>query len=732
MLAGYLPLTATAQYHISGTVYGVTEVDGKHVKEPLPMANVYWAETTAGTTTDMKGRFGLEEHPELPAKLVFSFVGYTNDTVLIEKDHIKIDAVLKAKSLKVVEVEGKRSNIFMSTITPIAVEHIGEGELERAACCNLSESFETNASVDVVESDAVSGTRKIRMLGLDGIYTQLQLENVPFIRGHSSSTGLSSIPGTWVQSIQISKGAGSVVNGHEAITGQINVEMQKPEKNNRLYVNLYGNDRARMEGNVQITTKPSEKWGANYFLHGSGNFVKHDRNDDGFLDMPVYRNLSFFNRWKKTGEKHMMQVIYRIVDETTQSGQTHFNEAQDFGTSNAYGIGILHRQYELFLKNGFIMPEKPGKSVGILAKANYHDLDTYFGTKNWRGIQKTGYVNVIHQSYFGTTAHTWKTGASFRYDYFQESYNDSGFVREEIVPGAFFEYTYDDTEKFSIVAGVRGDMHNIYGFKVSPRLHLKYNPEPLTVVRASGGSGFRAPNVFADNMGLMASSREMVVLETPEAEEAWNFGGSIMRKFTMFGEEAFILTEFFHTDFVNQLVVDMDQSARKVVFYNLDGRSYADAWQTEIGIEPIERLGVRVAYKFTEARTTLNNDLQNRPLVPRHRALVSVGYVTANDIWSFDATTTWTGAARLPYTGDNDPEYQLAENSVPFFKQHFQVTKQFRWFDLYVGVENAFNFMQDNPILAANDPFGKHFDASMIWGPVNGRIVYGGLRYKLK
>ncbi len=731
LLFGFLPLSGKAQT-ITGKVTASAKGDHKKAEEILPGANVYWAGTHIGTTTDTDGKFQLKAPETYPAILVASYVSYKSDSLEIKGPGTNIRMRLQPHAFHAVRINEKRLTTFTSTIDPIRTETITTGELERAACCNLSESFETNASVDVVENDAVSGTRKIRMLGLDGVYTQIQIENIPGIRGLASGTGLTTMPGTRIQSIQVSKGAGSVVNGHEAITGQINIELLKPEENDRLYLNLYGNHMGRSEANLQLTSKTGEKWATNLFLHGSGNFVTNDRNNDRFLDMPVYTHINVFNRWKYTGKKRMMQIMYKIVDERKQSGQTAFNYPQDFGTQNAYGIGLNTRQYEVFVKNGFIMPQHPGRSLGILGKANYYRFNAYFGNREYNALQRSTWLNAIYAGIIGTTLHKWKAGASFRYDHFQESFADSGFSREEAVPGTFFEYTYNDSEKFSAILGIRGDWHNMYGFRYSPRVHLKYNPAPLWVFRLSGGRGFRTPNVLADHLGLLASSRRLIVLETPKAEEAINYGGSFLRKMEWFGQEAYISADFFRTRFIRQLVADLDRDVHQVVFYNLEGISYSNSFQTDLGFEPVERLRLHFAYKFTDVKTTLNHRLQGQPFVPKHRALFSLAWQTANEIWSFDATTQWTGVSRIPNTAANPAGFRLEEQSEAFFKQHIQVSKQWRLFDAYLGVENAFNYRQSNPIIDAANPFGNLFDASMIWGPVNGRTIYLGFRYKLK
>ena len=708
--------------------------DGSKTQEPLPGASVYWAGTTTGTITDIDGKFTLSSD-EWPRVLVVSFVGYESDSTRFETAPTKL-VTLKLNSSAVnsegVTIVGETTGTTLSTMDPIITEQINIKELQKAACCNLSESFETNASVDVVVADAVSGTKKIRMLGLDGIYTQLQTENVPSIRGLSASTGLTQVPGTWIESIQISKGAGSVVNGHESMTGQINLEFMKPDKADKLYLNAYGNAMGRLEMNAQYATKVNEKWGSNFLLHGSGASLEVDRNDDGFLDGPVYHSVNFFNRWRYTGDNRMAQIMLKVVDDSRRAGQTGFNFDEDFGQQQRYGIGIDTRQYELIVKNGFLFENDAFKSVGVIAKLNHYQLDTYFGNRKYVGTQNSAYLNVIFQDALGTTAHSYKAGTSFRYDNFDQALADSGFAREEIVPGAFAEYSFDNSENFSAILGLRGDYHNLFGAMITPRVHLKWNPKPLWAFRLSGGSGFRTPNAIADNLGVLASSRRVVIEGDLQVEESWNYGASLQRKFEMFGREASFVTDFFRTDFTNQLVMDLDRSAREVVFYNLEGSSYANAFQAELALKPFKSIDLRLAYKYTDVKVTYDGELKERPFIPRERALISIGWKNFNEIWQVDLTSNFFGDSRLPNTLDNPVELQLEERSELYLTQHLQITKQFRWFEIYGGAENLFDYKQDRPILSADDPFGLHFDASMVWGPVQGRVIYGGIRYKIK
>jgi outer membrane receptor for ferrienterochelin and colicins len=721
------PLSA----QITGTVKGKND---KGAAELLPGANVYWLKTMQGTSTGPSGDFSIAAPDSLPALLVISMIGYKSDTVNITHPAGKVSVVLKnSLDLNTVIVEDKQGSTMNKLFTPINTEVIGKKELLKAACCNLSESFSTNASVDVAFTDAVSGAKKIQMLGLDGIYTQILAENIPTLRGLSAAYGINYIPGTWVENILVTKGTGSVVNGYESISGQINLEFLKPQElKKRFFINLYGNQNGRMEANIHAGKKLSDKWATLLFTHASSNSMKLDQNKDSFLDMPLTQQYNVFNRWDFNNQENFeAQLGIKGLYESRQGGQTNFVPSAE-RDSSLYGIGINTRAVEYYSKTGFLFPSKPYKSIGIQTSGKWQQQDMYFGLRNYSGEQKNFYANAIYANIIGTTDHKYKLGLSYVYDDYNEKFLDTTYLRTETVPGAFAEYTYTHADNFSLVAGIRGDYHNLYGLFYTPRLHLRYNVTKKTTVRLSGGRGFRTPNIFVENQSVFASSRQVVIKEAPEPEIAWNYGISANQQFKLFGNEAFLNVDFFRTDFENQIVVDLDQNVNKVVFYNLDGKSYSHSLQVDFGCEPFEEFAVKAAYKWYDVQTTYNYELLAKPFVPRHRVMLNLAYSTYMEIWKFDLTGNWFGKSRIPATVLNPVEYQLPAHSKEYFLLNAQVTKKFRKFETYLGCENILNYTQKNPILASNDPFGKYFDASMIYAPLEGRVIYLGLRLEIK
>jgi len=714
--------------------YAQAPVKGKVIannQEAVVGANIYWASTTIGTTTDTNGNFTInpEDGNDI---LVASYVGYLNDTVRL---NIGQDYVLFALSiglaLQQVQITEKQESTFISGLNTIKTEMVTVKELRKAACCNLSESFQTNTSVEVGEADAVSGAKSVRMLGLDGAYVQMLTEGIPTLRGLAITYGLNYIPGPWMDAIAITKGSGSVTNGYEPITGQINVEYMKPEKADRLYLNLYANHMGRLEGNLNLAHRFSDQWSTMALLHLSGLNTTIDHNDDHFLDMPKYRLFSGIQRWKYHGEKLESMFGVKMLSENRTGGQVSFNSNAPRTIDNGYGIGVNTQRVEAFAKTGFFLPD-PNSSIGTMMSGIYHQQNAFFGLNEYEGIQKNLYLNLLYQTIIGSTAHQITTGLSYMHDDYEETYNQTQYLRTENVPGIFAEYSYNLADKMSLVSGLRADYHNLYGFMLNPRIHWRYNPTAKGTLRASVGRGMRVANIFAENMGIFASARDLVVEETLNPEVAWNYGMNYTQDFQLFDRKGFVTVDAYRTDFTNQVIADAYSTNNLLEIYNLNGKSFANSFQIEVSHELLKKVDVKLAYKFDDARSTFGNRLLQIPLQAQHKALFNIAYETLNSHWKFDFTTQWHGPRYLFNTLlDNGTQNLLPQKSPSFFILHAQVTYIFLNFEWYVGGENLTGFTQHHPIQDHHNPFGEQFDATNIWGPIVGQMIYSGIRFKI-
>ncbi len=734
-----LSLLIVSKYAFSQTemVRGIViekKADGK--TETLIGATLRWENAKNGTSTDAKGEFSLSKSPQ-NHELIISSVGYKTDTLMVHTlDFVTI--YLKLQNADLQEVVVRSEATTMDRMNPIHTEIITTKALAKAACCNLSESFETNASVSVSYSDAVTGSKQIQLLGLSGNYVQTNVENIPAIRGLNTTFGLNYLPGTWLASIDVGKGAGSVVNGYESMTGAINVELAKPDVSEKLYLNFYGNNQGRAEVNLNSAHKINKKWSVGFLTHASTLQTKLDQNSDGFLDLPLYTQLNGINRWKYQSDKMMASFGVKALYEDRTGGQVNFNPDTKGTYTGFYGFGSKTQRYEFFSKTAKLYQSKPYEGLGLIVNGLYHDNVSFFGFKNYAGTEKSLYTNLIYQNIFGNTNHQYKAGLSYLLDDYNEKYIDSTFKRTESVPGAFVEYTETIPDKLVIVLGGRVDFHNLYGTRFTPRVHLKYDINTDTHLRLSAGKGWRMPNAIAENFGMLVNSRQLSVNEVIRPEESWNFGLSLSKDFFLFGQKGTLVLDAYRTDFQNQLIVDMENSDL-VRFYNLKGRSFSNSFQAEVNYSPFKRLDVKLAYRIFDVQNDVKTPTGELTLLPkqfvnRDRLLLNLAYATKFDKLKFDFTWQWNGPRRIPNTSEGHV-HSLTSPSVfaPAFSNiNAQITKAFYKFDAYIGGENLNNFTQKDPIIGARDPFGKNFDASMVWGPVIGRMIYVGLRFKIK
>lgn len=726
----------------SGSLQAQSEYKGKVTEKtadgstvPLPGASVFWLNDFTGGTTDAAGEFSIPEPHHYPSQLVISFVGFTADTVTISNKKYRTFTLQSSLELQTVEIAARREAIGISTIQTINAEKITEKELLKAACCNLSEAFETSPTVNVAYKDAVTGAKEIQLLGLSGTYSQLLTENIPSLYGVGRIYGLNYIPGPWMESIQVTKGSGSVLHGYESTTGQVNIEFKKPDNDEvpRFYLNLFGEANSNAEINTHFRKKLNDKLSSILMLHGNYMNAEEDHNHDGFLDIPKTRQVNIYNRWQyHQGNKLEAQLGLKFLSDRREGGQLS-SVQPDALVGKRYSSLVESNRAEAFAKVGLIYPENPFRSIGNIAQVTWHDMKSNFGLRNYNATQKNLYLQSIYQDIFGEINHQFRTGFTFRYDELKENFVDKNLqlteVSDEKVIGAFFEYTYHYLDELTLIGGVREDYHDDFGWVFTPRFHGKYNFTPNLIVRASAGRSFRRPYRFADNISIMASSKSVKLLEEARPERAWNYGTNLTGKFELNNREGSLVLDYYRTEFENQLVMDAYSDSSAILFYNLNGSSFSNSFQVTLNYELLNKLDVRLAYKLDDVKITYLQGLERKPLISRNKALMNIAFASNNDHWKFDYTLIWDGEKRLPRSPSHHHEGNADQVSPDFFIMHLQVTKVFRKFELYAGTENLLNFRQDHPILSPEDPFGENFDATRIWGPVDGRRIYAGLRY---
>lgn len=735
----FIPFLIFSQTTFTGMI-----MDKNNPKDNLGVegVSVHWLDTNVGTITNEKGWFTINYKPEYE-KLVVSYLGYKTDTLTIDNLNPIHHFLTLESELKEITINSKRNAVQKSFLSTTNMFTVNAEELLKAACCNLAESFETNPSIDVSFSDALTGTKQIQMLGLTSPYLLITQENIPAVRGASQVFGLTFTPGTWVESIQITKGAGSVVNGFESISGQINAELVKPLTDNTFFLNAYASQMGRFELNTHFNQKVSDKWNTGLYIHGNYRGQKFDRNKDNFLDMPLANQINVMNRWQFTdAEKGWVSFInVRFLNDEKQTGELNFNPDMDRGTTNNWGSEIDTKRFDTSFKLGYVFPELPFQSIGFQMAYSNHQQDSYFGLNVYDIQHQSMYSNLIFNSILGDTRNKFKTGLSFTYDQFDELVNTTTYDRRENSFGGFFEYAFDNLNDFSLTAGIRLDTHNLLGTFVTPRLHLRYVPWDKGVFRASIGRGKRSANIFAENQQLFASARQVHIDDDGgtiyglNPEIAWNYGVSYLQKFNLFNQKGDVTLDFYQTNFENQVVVDWE-NPQQIAFYNLEGNSIANSFQIELNYALAERLNLRAAYKYFDIYTDYKSGNLQKPIQPRNRFFANLSYETelnaTNGQWKFDVTFNNIGKQRLPSTNAKPIEYQLPAIVESYQLLNAQITKVFsKRFEVYLGAENLTNVQQNTPVLASDAPFGAHFDTTIVYAPIFGRSVYTGLRFNI-
>lgn len=657
-------------------------------------------------------------------KILIGLLGYT---FVSQQMLAQTDSVADTRELKAVVV--KATNGIKSRFRVDNAEIIGQGQLIRAACCNLGESFTANPSVDVSYSDAATGAKQIKLLGLSGTYVQMLTENVPNLRGAALPYSLGYVPGPWMQSIQVSKGASSVKNGYESTTGQINIEFLKPQGTDGVRANVYQDSELKTEVNLDGSVHLNERLSTATLLHFENRQMDHDGNGDGFMDMPKLRQYNLMHRWAYVSPRWISQLMLRGLHDERNGGQSRKHAAAD-SSEPLYTTSVKTNRYEAQWKNGFTLNADHNTSVALMLHGSWHDADNMFGRTEYDVTQKNGYAQLMFETDI-TEHHNLSVGASLNHDYYDERFNPLGTlsraestVSKETTPGLYAQYTYKLGEKLTVMPGVRWDHSSRYGSFVTPRLHVKYSPNSIVTLRTSVGKGYRSPHALAENVTLLASGREIFVSPDLKQEEAWNTGASLGFNIPLFGRNLELNAEYYYTDFVNQMIMNFDGASGQhtLRFENLDGKSYSHTFQVDATYALFSGMTATAAFRLNDVKCTYDGSLRQKPLTSRYKGLLTLSYKTPLELWQFDVTGQLNGGGEL-YDQSSYPAY---------FQLQAQVTREFNRFSLYVGGENLTNYKIDDPIRHAHHPWSTAFDATQVWGPVTGAMAYVGVRFKLE
>ena len=706
--------------------------------EPLMGASVYWHNSTIGVSTDVNGEFEIPENNKNSRKLVASFIGYAADTIEIVSGTSITFILSSSEVLGEIVVKGRQDGIRISSLNPIKTEQITQAELGRAACCDLAGCFGTQSSVQPHTTNLITNSKELRILGLSGVYNQVLIDGFPMIQGLSYTYGISSIPGTSIANIYVAKGANSVLQGYESISGQINVETKDPDNTDKILLNAYVNSFAEKHLNANIAFKSGD-WSnlSTFNMVQPANRI--DKDEDNFLDLPLLTRYAISNKWKYRSETEWgwhSKIGIRYLNETRLGGQMDYTGDNDKGSSEVYGQFVKLNQPEFWTKTGYRLNDI--HHFVVFASAFHQDQNSYFGTLNYKANQSNFYANIQYELNYSD--HVLKTGISVKHLDLNEKVSfsqtstlrsfDGKYHRSETVPGIFAENIMKFMDgKLTWIAGIRTDRHNEFGSFVTPRTLLKYNISPQSIIRANIGTGWRTANVFSENINLLASSRDIIFEEDLEPEEAINYGVNFSQKFESYNVAGYISADYYHTDFQNQIFPDYDADPTKAFIRNYNGTSIGNGFQLELFFRIHEQIEIKTGYNYLEVYREMGETKQLLPFNSKHKILTTFSYRPISNKYHFDVNAHWFGKQRLPDTDSNPIEFQRPGFSNPYTVVNAQFTYNVKMTELYLGCENIFNFRQNQPIINWQNPFDAYFDTSSVWGPTRGREVYIGARY---
>ena len=729
-----LPLAGIAQ-KFSGRVINTSN-------QPLPGATIIWLNNKSEIVAiNNDGSFSVNRS-ETNNKLIASLDGYAQDTIDVSNLDTVVFVLKKINNLKEVIVIAEKNGTRQSNLSIIKTEILTSAELKKAACCDLAGCFETQSSVQPQTTNVITNAKELRILGLSGVYNQVLIDGFPMIQGLSFTYGISGIPGTLVDNIYISKGANSVLQGHESICGQINVETKKPNVSEKLFVNVYLNSFLEKHLNLATNFKTG-KWHSLLAFHTVQPANKIDKDHDNFLDLPLITRYMVMNKWKFGREQDWgwsSEIALRYLNENRTGGQTFFKPEEHNGSNTIYGNTVSLNQPEMWTKTSFRFNDT--HQATLYLSGFHQDQQSYFGSLNYKAKQSNVFINLQYEL-TKTENHSLKTGISFKYMDLSEDIlftdniinrnYDGKYLRKEKISGVFAENTLRFLKgKLTWIAGIRADKHNQFGWHFTPRTLLKYDPTPKLTIRANIGTGWRTVNLFSENIGLLASSRDIIFAETLQPEKALNTGINITQKFETKNISGFISIDYYRTNFQNQVFPDYDSDPTKAFIKNFTGGSISNGFQTDLFIKLFKRYEFKAGYNFLDVYRIKNGIKEILPFNSRHKILGTFSYKPVSNNFHTDINIHWFGKQRLPDTKSNPAPFQRPDFSMDYTVVNAQFTYIFKHMEVYTGCENIFNFRQNQPIISWQDPFSPYFDISSVWGPTRGREFYMGLRWKLK
>ncbi|MBI5404001.1 MAG: carboxypeptidase-like regulatory domain-containing protein [Ignavibacteriae bacterium] len=725
------------QNEVKGVVYGLTG----NIKEPLEGAVIKWIGTRKGTLTEKDGKFSIEADKISDRRFVVIFVGYKTDTVEVgDKNFIEI-SILNNASTKTIVVEGQVNSSFIDDHDHSKTEVITSAELKKDACCDLSGCFGKNASVDVTVTDILTNTKELKVLGLEGSYTQILVDNMPIMTGLVTKYGVTSIPGTLIDRINISKGSNSVIQGYESISGIMNVMLKDYSTSEKVLMNGFLNSALESQLNLNTSAK-LKKWNTLFAFQTVQESRKVDDNGDGFLDAPLTRRYMFYNKWKYGSPEDSTNtnavIGLRYLDERRIGGQKNFDYNSNLGSSTVYGQTVNLHNGDAYARINQLLGNQ--SQIKVYLNGGFFNQTSYYGATLYEGKQRNFNINALYE--FPVFEHsTLRFGSSYKYENINEDVKflsastktyAGNYEKNESVPGVYTEGSFElEQLKLSFIGGVRVDFHNEHGTIPTERFLVKYQISDKTIARASFGTGFRTVNPYSEYPSFLGSGKDIRGIRNIQPERTINYGIDLLQYFVIGGLSGNVNVDFYKTVFSNKVIAECDAMPYMYMFTNFSDAG-SNVFQVESSVNFLQQLDFKLAYKFIDLYYYKNGARLEQPFNSKHRVLMGITYTYPGNSWILNYYLQWFGKQSIPSTAKYPVQYQVPSESDAYAMMNIQFTKNFRLFEFYTGIENLLNYTQPNPIISADNPFDKNFETGYVWGPTRGREIYFGIRYMIK
>lgn len=743
---------STEIYGQVGKISGRVSANG----DPVEFANVGVPGTRYGQATDANGEFEIKDIPTGNYTLVVSMLGYETvkkNIVLSETDnsvHLTIQLRESASALEEVMVVSGTMKEVSKLNSPVPVEVYGKKFFKANPTPSVFEAMQNINGVRPQINCNVCNTGDIHINGLEGPYTMVLIDGMPIVSGLSTVYGLTGIPQSLIERVEVVKGPASTLYGSEAVGGLVNIITKRPEDAPLYAVDMFGTSWAEINTDIGVKydlRNISGLLGVNYFNYQN----PIDNNEDGFTDVTLQNRISVFNKLSfDRKENRIFNVAGRYVYEDRWGGEMNWTK-EHRGGDQIYGESIYTSRWETF--GTYQLPVK--ELINFQFSANGHQQNSVYGTVSYIADQYIGFGQLTWSKTM--KSHDLLMGLTYRYTYYDDNTPATAEVDSSTnspsrihLPGAFVQDEISLNESNKLLLGLRYDYNSVHGSILSPRINYKWNSKnQMNVIRLSAGNGYRVANVFTEDHAALTGAREVVFDGQLDPETSWNVNINLVKKIYTIDDLVINLDgSGFYTYFMNSILPDYETDPNKIIYGNLDGHAVSKGISLNMDLLWTSGLKIIAGGTLMDVSVEENGERFRQLLTERFSGVWSVGYEFYQVGLTVDYTGNIFGPMRLPLLGplDDRPEY-----SSWYSIQNIQLTKKLgdQW-ELYGGVKNLLNFTPPaNSIARSFDPFDEQvdfdaegqviptsnnpnaltFDPSYVYAPNQGIRGFLGVRY---